>query len=114
MVSASISGRAASWINTKPGAGSSAASRSSPSRTNSCRVAPPATGSGKAEARHRRVVKLPMSGLDHHLNGTDGIMAKKRAYRMVQHGTATQILVLFGAVTAEAFSAAGGDDQRHT
>jgi hypothetical protein len=41
-------------------------------------------------------------------------MAKKRADRMVQHGAATQILVLFGAVAAKAFSAAGGDDQRHT
>jgi hypothetical protein len=33
---------------------------------------------------------------------------------MVQHGAASQILILFGAVSAKALAAAGGDDQRHT
>ncbi|GEO41043.1 hypothetical protein SAE02_51910 [Skermanella aerolata] len=63
---------------------------------------------------HRSVVKLTVGRLDHYLYGIDGIVAKKCADRMVQHGAAPQILILFGAVSAKALAGAGGDDQRHT
>ena len=61
-----ISGRAASWISTKSGA--SFASASSPSRTDSCRVAPPVTGGGRSRPSSARAAKLFLAGADHHLD----------------------------------------------
>ena len=99
------SGRAASWIRTKSGA--SFASASSPSRTESCRRAPPMMG--------RRGVRCPWRPG----KGTPGPApittwtghAGKGLSGPAQHRLAGQRLILLGPGPAGAFALAGGDDQ---
>ena len=107
---ASTNGRAASWISTFRGSWPRSAAR--PSRTESCRVAPPCTTITLAAVRaDSSFEQIAVIGVDGHDDRPDRRMRQEGVERARDDRAAADAAVLLGpSRLAGAFAAAGRDD----